>query len=206
MTRPGDWVVLRCAGASTLRLSDSLAEAGFEVWTPREELRRQIKGKVEWRIEPMLPSFVFARAEKLADLLHLARYPAQTFLVWDPVQRRMVSRGHPFFRVFHIGEEIPLVPDREFVPLRVIESRRGRKPRGKPRQWQLGDRVRLTSGACEGLRGTITGLKGKVAIVAFPGFKQDAILSVFALLPDIDDRPQVHIHTLPPEQRFRAAA
>lgn len=205
MNRETDWLVLRCASVSTLRLADSLVSAGFEAWTPREEVRKAVRGKFEWVVMPMLPTFVFATAARLGELMAMARSPAQTYQVWDNELRRMVTKGHPFFRLFHIGDEFSrardTVPDAELLPLRVIEGRRKRKPRGKPRQWHPGDRVKLTEGAYEGLRGVIRSVHGKTAIVDF-GFKHEPMISTFVLLPDLDSAPRSNLQT----SQYRHAA
>ena len=69
-----DWFILRTAGRSTLSLAKTLAEDGFEVWTPaRMQVIRVPRMNVRREVRlPLLPSFVFVRAPHLHDLLELA--------------------------------------------------------------------------------------------------------------------------------------
>lgn len=206
MTDSGNWIILTCASVATLRLADSLVSAGFDAWTPREEVRRPVRGKFEWVMRPMFPSFVFARADRLDELSAMARSPAQVYLAWDADRQCMVAKGHPFFRLFHVGDEFSLsrdsVRDHELAPIRAIEGRRKRKPRGKPREFHCGDRVRLTEGAYEGLRGVVVSTRGKTARVSFPGSRLDFDFPAWVLIPVLDIAPQASLH----ESQFRDAA
>lgn len=197
-----DWCILRCSGVSTLRLADSLVSSGIEAWTPREEIRKLVRGKCEWVATPMFPSFVFAQAGKLSELLELTRSPSPSYMAWDSELRRMVMRGHPFFRLFHIGDDYRSIPDSELDPVRRIEGRRNRKPRGKPKTYVAGDKVRLTVGAYEGLRGVVAGVKGKMVDVQFPGSKLEFQFYAHVLIPDVDERREV---CLQQSQLMRAA-
>jgi len=198
----GSWCILRTLPSRTLQLAISLADAGFEVWTPVESIKpappkrgpderpsrpRKLPALVT---RPLLPSFVFARADRLAELLALSRSPAQLYRVWDTEQRRMVVRGHPFFRLFHAGDDIPLVTDDQLAPLRRIASRR--KPRGKPRVFSAGDQVKLIEGAFAGLTGTVQEMRGKFAKVLFPGSTQAFDFFPWVLIPVVDPAGEVH--------------
>jgi transcription antitermination factor NusG len=199
------WCILRTSPGQTLRLTDALGDAGFEVWTPTETMRAagavgrdgrpRRNGKDEFVIRPMLPSFVFAEADRLNELLYLARSPAQLYRVWDSEQRRMVERGHPRFSVFHVGNKVPLVSDQAMLPLRTIEARR-RKPRGAVPTWKTGDRVRLSEGSFAGLSGEVTairGRKGKTVWVVFPGWPMSVEFSSWLLRPELDDSSAVNV-------------
>jgi hypothetical protein len=109
----GRWCILRTSGPRTLALARSLAAAGFEAWTPQRTTRRVLrKGrKGERRVQvdaPILPTFVFARADRLSDL---------AFAAVDP------SGSYPPFSIFRHGGRVPLVGGAEVAGLREEESR-----------------------------------------------------------------------------------
>ena len=110
MTR---WIILRTSGGRTLRLAEWLREAGFEAWTPRRTLRRQLKSKgvvtrvIETEV-PILPTFVFARSDDLFRLQALAILPAGQ---------------HPGFSIFLHAGRAPEVADGSIAGLRAEEAR-----------------------------------------------------------------------------------
>ena len=61
------WCILRCSNAKTLNLATSLADVGFDAWTPVETIIRGEK-KEALRV-PLTASFVFSPADRLHDLL-----------------------------------------------------------------------------------------------------------------------------------------
>lgn len=199
------WAILRMAATSTLRVAQSLADAGFDTWTPAEEIQKTVRGKIEWTKVPMLPTFVFADASRLVELVALARCP-MTYQVWDSAQQRMTTKGTPFFRLFQVDGDIETIPGRELEPLRRIEGRRKRKPRGKPRDWIVGDRVRLTEGAYEGLRGRIVEVKGKRVVVFIPGSSFSFEVSAFVPIPDVDGVTDFSVSGIKSGQQLRHAA
>lgn len=165
----GGWCILRTAPALTLRLASALREAGFEAWTPIEISTRRVS-RTRLKVEqstPITPSFVFAPFADLSALIALARSPAQSHLVWDKRQRRMVHMGLPYFTVFRSMGAYPRVSDASLNPLRLIE--RQRKPAVKPTVFRRGDEVLFPDAGFEGLVGKVEGSRGKFALVLFPG-------------------------------------
>lgn len=145
-----EWIILRCAGKSTLALASSLAEDGFQVWTPaktvmlrkpRMNVRRQVR-------LPIVPSFVFAGEQHVVDLLQLAALP---------VKPRRGAGGrlpaHRDFSVFHFQDEIPVIADAALEPLR--EAERDAVPRKKRSRFAGGETVRVTRGSFEGMTGVV---------------------------------------------------
>ena len=108
-----DWCILRTSGGRTLNLACSLAEAGFDVWTPTRTIKRphgkpDAKGRratIEINL-PILPTFVFAQASGLATFAHMAGYPAHQ---------------HPPFLLFSHAGRIPLIEDASVCGLREEE-------------------------------------------------------------------------------------
>lgn len=164
-----DWCILRTAVSRTLPLRKALAEAGFEVWTPIEEIVKR-EGPARKRVAdalPITPTFLFARYDRVRELAALSRAQSQTYQVWDAEKRRMVIKGIPHFTVFRHNGTYPKVSDRALDPLRVIEQRS--KPKGKVREFAIGEEVRYPEAGFEGLAGTVQGVKGKYVLVSFPG-------------------------------------
>lgn len=198
----GDWAILLPRpgnSAGTLRLLDSMTEAGFEVWAPVTQ--KPITGKAETERTAMLPGFVFARANRLVDLHDLAHSPVQIYRVWDSEKRRMVVKGHPRFRIFRNDDGYSLAPERELAHLRREERRK--KPRGQVRMFSVGDRVKLTDGAYSGLRGEVVEVRSKrEVVISFPGigFVRDATVPMWILLDDSCAASPVHVERAPNEQ------
>lgn len=162
-----DWCILRTAPSKTLDLARSLAEAGFDVWSPI--------GPVEVREGPyrsrrevqtaLMPGYVLARADRLSDLLEQARSPALLFRVWDSELRKMVVKGHPAFSV-HRGGNHRLIPDGDLTSLRGAEHRP--KVKKIARTFAIGEQVRTDDAGFSGLVGKVIAINGKMVTVAFP--------------------------------------
>jgi transcription antitermination factor NusG len=162
------WLVLRTAGRSTLALAGSLGRDGFEVWTPvvtqkirvpRVNVRRDVK-------LPLLPSFVFARGKHLVDLLELAKS----------------SGKHRSFSVFHYLDRIPMIDDRNLEPLR--DKERKAVPKKDAARFDRGSKVRVKSGAFEGLKGKVERCKSGYALVIFDDFRNPVKIPTFLLHED----------------------
>lgn len=151
------WVILRTSGAKTLPLARSLGEAGFEVWTPNytepaNEARRRPERSV-----PILPTFLFARADRISDLAAILALPINP---------------HPAFSFFRYTGRIPLIADSQIEGLRLVEEHsRIKSRRSKRRALVMGQRVNFDRGAFAGMKGEVVKLKngGKSALVAFHG-------------------------------------
>ena len=166
-----DWCIIQTSSAGTIALVAALNDAGIEAWTPICIEEKRV-GKARDRVKqtvPMMPTFVFARYARIADILDMARAPAPVFMVWDKTERRMVMRGRPHFRLFRHGSLYPSVADRELDKLRVAE-RQGR-PIDQVHIFKPGEPVRLASGGgFDGLIGHVVEVKGNYATVQFSLF------------------------------------
>lgn len=174
------WCILRTSGARTLPLARSLAAAGFEVWTPIEAQSRRQPRTTKWHdVEaPIMPTFVFARADHLVDLVQLLA---------QPIHR------HPSFSIFLHSGRAPLIADRSMDHLRDAEdrSRRLAEQRAKAkaskqrRDIPIGQSVKVKDDAnFLGLVGVVEGCNGKKAIVNFPGWRRSIEIDTWQLLPD----------------------
>jgi len=178
-----NWCILRMSAGSTLNVAKGLAEAGFEVWTPIERQVKRVRAS-RTRVEhdvPMLPSFVFARDDRLLDLLAASKSPALTYQQWDAEQKRMVTKGVPFFRVFRYLEGYPRIADRHLDPLRQAEQRR--KPREKRKRLAIGAEVKYPDAGFDGLIGKVEAMQGRYALVCFPGFHIPVKITPDCLIP-----------------------
>ena len=155
----GAWCILRTAGPRTLPLAASLATTGLDVWTPVRMERRAGRGKqrkveVE-RTLSITPTFVFARAEHVAELMRIRALPVSP---------------HPAFSIFHYRDRIPLVADASLAPLHAEEDRHRLAHLKKTRRKvDAGSAVRLAEGPFAGMTGIVEGSSGKEALVNFGG-------------------------------------
>jgi transcription antitermination factor NusG len=150
------WCILRTNGRRTLTLAQSLNAAGIEAWTPRETRKRRLprgrKGFKETE-EPIVPSFVFARAIHLPDLLRVLAMPLSP---------------HPSFSIFQHAGRAPVVADREIAHLQSAEDN-ARRAQLKTRRHdvEIGTKVCPTDGAFAGLEGVVEKVSGRSAQVRF---------------------------------------
>ena len=190
-----EWMVLECSAPKTLELAKSLTEAGMEAWAPitREIARKGEQRNREEVAVPLMPSFVFASARHLHTLLALARSPSLQYRVWDADERRMVTKGHPRFKLFRAGR---FIPDRQLEPLRRLE----RKPRPKREEktFRLGERVRTDEAGFEGLTGMVMELRGKKVLVAFGTFGFSVEFPTWAMR-SLDAPAAVNVNDRKPE-------
>jgi transcription antitermination factor NusG len=187
------WCILTCANCKTLDLVVSLNDAGFEAWSPVEtvSIRARKGDKREEVRRPMMASFVFARADRLLDLLALSHSPTLNYQTWDAEKRRMVTRGHPFFRLFPGHSDPKFVPDDQLEPLRRAEIK-GR-PKGKRLTFPKGALVRLTEGGFAGLNGIVEECRGDIAIVTIDDWAIPVQIPTWLLHPALDEQGSVQV-------------
>jgi transcription antitermination factor NusG len=165
------WCILRTGGSKTLSLADALKQSGYEVWTPRETIRKRLprrKAKAE-HTAPIMPTFVFAHAKHLSDLAALAQS-------W--------KNPHPDFSVQRYNDRYPLIADDELRPLRMAE-RKG-TPLEHIKTFDPGEQIRLTEGGFAGMSGIVQTSDGKHTMVCFPGFNVPIKISTLLLLGEMD--------------------
>lgn len=138
------WCILRTASRQTIPLSESLAEDGYEVWTPIETRtiripRKNVKREIRL---PIMPSYVFARACHLIDLIQRADQPIA-----------------PRFCVMHaFGDQIPLVRDAHLTKLRELEIKKTpKRTKRADRIFSPGVKVKVGEGG-----GSFVGMVGRV--------------------------------------------
>ncbi len=173
MGRAGQWCILRMAAGRTLSVAKSLTREGFEVWTPievRQHRRARSRERVEKEIA-LMPTYVFAPAERLRDLVSIS------MLQFSP---------HPDFTVFRYQDRFPVIADEALRPLRIAE-RKG-TPLDKVKRFTQGERVKLMERGFEGLAGIVEIDNGKFSMVCFPGFSIPIKVASMHLL---SDDPQV---------------
>ncbi len=172
------WCILRTAGSRTLPLTESLTAAGFDVWTPSQLRRRRVPRKKAFVFTsyPVLPTFVFARADHVLDLYRLQSLPVSP---------------HPNFSLFRNGLGVPLISDTDVNGLRrvaadmqaVLDGEVSKEQREAMRQhrrdFDVGSLVHTDAGGFAGMTGVVQHGDGKWAWVLFGGqmkVKVDAFL------------------------------
>lgn len=173
---PSAWLILRCSGRSTLRLSDTLAADGFKVWTPRETRRIRIPRMNVRRdvIEALMPSYVFVKAEHLIDMLEMAKMPVKP--------RRGAGPAHDGFTVMHWHDRIPLIADVDLTQLRRLEAKRTPAKKAE-RSFPVGSTVKVEGGSFGGMKGKVDRSDTAHTLVCFSE-KFVVKINTFLLLPD----------------------
>jgi hypothetical protein len=120
----------------TLALVHSLAKAGFEVWTPVKTITKRRSRSTETRdvTYALTPTYVFAKANQLLDLLAEAANPAA---------------DHPKFKVARWAGKFPMISDRGLDTLRKAQGRK--KPEKAARTFRPGETVRTPDGPFAGI-------------------------------------------------------
>lgn len=164
------WCILRCSGQKTLRLATTLADDNFEVWTPIETRTVKVpKANVRREVMlPIMPSYVFAKATRLIDLLQIAGRPAHAY-------------AHADFSVMRHGGLIPLINDDSLQALRRTEARRSSK-RKAVRVFAPGldVTVKTEGGSFAGMHGTVKRSDSGYSLVLF-GKSFEAKIPTFLL-------------------------
>jgi transcription antitermination factor NusG len=165
----GQWCILRVGASRTIRLADALAP--FNAWTPRETFKRRIPRKTERETVtiPIMPTYVFAPAHYIMDLIELAQ-------AWDKACPDFSLQRHPD----RIGYAV--TPDSQLNPLRLAE--RAGTPLEQVRTFAHGERVKLTEGGFSGMSGIVETSDGKFTMLAFPGFAIPIKVETLRLLPE----------------------
>lgn len=153
------WCILRTAGPRTLPLTKSLADAGFEVWTPQRihRRRRPRSKKIVEREVAIMPTFVFVRKHHAVDLLGILASPVNP---------------HPAFSIFRHPQNGRLidVADCEIDGLRAEDERWAKAERkSRRRRFEAGSSVKVTDGPAQGLEGIVEESDGRYALVCFGG-------------------------------------
>lgn len=176
------WCILRTSGRHTMRLAETLAKDGFEAWTPVEtKVVRVARMNVRREVRlPIMPSYVFARASHLVDLLQLAGMevkPRRGAGLREP--------AHAGFSVLHAFGGIPVVADRHLDALRDREVMA--VPRKRRTLYRQGEVVRVTKGSFEGLTGIVERSDGKEAEVWLSIFGRHFRAKIPAFLLRLND-------------------
>ena len=162
------WCILRMSGGNTLPVANALTEAGFDVWTPVvvEKKRTGSSRKPVERPVPLIPTIVFAQADRLHDLIVMSRSPALTHRRFNRETNRMEIRGCPHFGIFRDGGHYPLIADRQLEALRKAEFR-GRS-RASVHTFQPGDEVRCGQTSYGGMVGIVSTVRKHRIKVLWP--------------------------------------
>lgn len=193
----GGWCILRTRGRSTLRLAETLADDGYEVWTPVETRKIQIpRANVKRSVRlAIMPSYVFAKAHHLFDLIMLADQPVKGRVGWEKGYRRDKDGNelepHADFDVMRCPSGIPMVTDAQLTALKDLEAKLTPKEKRKAeRTFAPGVSVKVMGG------GSFAGMSGKVersdychTVVCFNDRYLVKIDTCILDLPEGEERP-----------------
>ena len=174
----GAWCILRMGSTDTLAVVQSLSDAGYKVWTPTERRTgRMPRTRAEYdKTFALMPSYAFADATRVTELLKLAMIP---------------TREHPSFTIFQHEGGIPLIADSDLGGLRDEEARcdavydRHKKRTTKGPHFDEGAIVGANSGGFEGLSGVVVGEAGQFTLVSFDGYHKPIKISSLLLHEDV---------------------
>lgn len=165
------WCILRTSPGRTITVVRSLEQAGIEVWTPVEVIKQRIprSHKTFAREIPIMPTFAFARARHLGELLRICAAPVSE---------------HPPFSVFRHAGRFPFIADADVVSLRLAEERKLKaRLRETKREFAPGAAVKVPDGPFAGMSGIVEEGDGRFALVAFGGSFRVRVAS-FLLVED----------------------
>jgi hypothetical protein len=157
------WCILRTSPGRTIALAKSLSDAGIKTWTPQQTItrRRPRSNATVDREIALAPTFVFADADRLAELARVQASPVSP---------------HPVFSIFHDAGLVPLVSDEEVGGFRAAEGKarkeRERLERAKlaPPIFASGASVQTTEEpAFIGLTGKVEEQRGRAVRISFGG-------------------------------------
>lgn len=148
------WIILRTSGRHTMRLAESLSQDGYEAWTPIETRMLRIpRANVRRTVKlPIMPSYVFARAQYLIDLIQLAEMRTPT---------------HADFSVMHFHDRIPVIAEHHLQGLRLIEAKRTPRKKAAPLTPGLSVRVKTEGGSFAGMKGRVERSNEGMTLVCF---------------------------------------
>ena len=204
----GSWCILRTTGRQTLRLAQTLAEDGFEVWTPSETVTIRIARRNSRRSAtlPIMPGYVFARFSRALELLHLSR---------SLKEGRGTGTGRPNHHQFSIwvsnnrawsvsDEDLQALREHEEAARRRAAERARRElAKQKAQPLPIGVSVRVkegSHGAFEGMVGRVTRSDEGNSKIIFIGWKRDVTIRTSLL--DLDEvGGQLFLHGTPHRMR-----
>lgn len=145
-----NWIILRCSGRTTMRLAETLTEDGYEAWTPVETRMMRIpSANVRRPVRlPIMPSYVFARAHNLIDLIQLAGMSVKP-------RRQLNQPAHADFSVMRCNERFPVIADHHLQGLRTIEAKRTPKKKAIPLPPGMTVKVKQEGGSYAGMKGKV---------------------------------------------------
>lgn len=179
------WIILRTPGRHTLRLAESLSEDGYEAWTPVETRTIRIpRANVRRTVKlPIMPSYVFARALHLIDLIQLGAMKVKPRR-FPRLPDEDPKPGHADFSVMHFHDRIPVIADGHLQSLRTIEAKRTpRKKADRTFAPGVSVRVNMEGGSFAGMKGRVERSDTGTTLVCFDA-SLTVRISTSLLLPD----------------------
>ncbi len=168
------------AAPRTLKVATSLREAGIEIWTPVViHKRRAPRTKAVTSVErPIAPTFAFAAAEHIEQLLAIRR---------DPLS------PHPAFSLLHHRGDVVRIKDSDLAGLRAAQVDEQRKAgslgKQRPAAIEVGVGVRMDEGPFAGMSGIVTSSDGRRTYLNFGGLLGRCEIETSQIQPDQLEAP-----------------
>lgn len=180
---------MRTSPRHTMKLAQTLAEDGFEVWTPTETRKIRVPRMNIRRdvVLALMPSYIFARADQAASLILLADANTKALLrkaearksrdfrigdvekfTPDELARILAAKTHEDFHVMKRPEGIPTVSDADLLALRKEEAKRTPLPKAA-KAFRKGEDVRVEGGSFGGMSGSVERSDRTHTLVCFNG-------------------------------------
>jgi transcriptional antiterminator RfaH len=136
------WHLVHTKPRQEARAEENLARQGYEVYLPQARVARRRRGRLERRVEPMFPRYLFIHLEPGVDN-------------WAPLRSTLgVST------VVRFGTDAAIVPDALVAALKAREDDEGlcdlQQQAPAP-----GDRVQIVEGELAGLEGVFVAADGE---------------------------------------------
>ena len=142
-----DWYLIYCKARQEGAAASGLEEQGYEVYLPRLLSRKRRRGGMQEVEEPLFPRYLFIATGQPTQSIGPAQFT------------------HGVQKLVRFGEVFPSVPEAVISALRGREDPETGCHRLVAPVMKLGDRVRIGSGAFEGIEGIFEARTGPDRVV-----------------------------------------
>nr|WP_298248975.1 transcription/translation regulatory transformer protein RfaH [uncultured Halomonas sp.] len=134
------WYVIQCKGGESFRATENLVNQDYEVFHPVLEVQKKRRGKLTWVTEPLFPSYLFIRLDRLVSN-------------WRPIRS---TRG--VLRLVSFGDT-PIAVDSALVA--TLRDKGSERDQDANLYFQAGETVQITEGPFKELQAVFESHKGE---------------------------------------------